>query len=468
MELKPGMRDLAAQVAERRQEPFILFLGAGCARAANVPSVRQMALKTFHDLFEKDPEDASQYISREDYLSIRQHQAAPDELLVDAFYWRLAGMSPMSRYTLLESFYADLPIPRFYQDIVRLARDGYFRHFLTTSIDQLLEEAFRSLGLFKGRDYTVINMGAYSADRQSLPEDPFLQDTITIVKLHGDVAGMAMAISPEEIQDMLQPQRRFVKAELTGDVIMVGYEFESDPINKWLGWTRGELWWVSPDPPDVDRIESIAKRAVRLIDGRGAQPDLFFSSLSTLIEYPPLPDELQPRSKGKRTVRGLRFDPDDLALGEELSEDDAFEVQMLRRQLGSSEATVQQLQKKADAGTARDRTQLQYEQREIAQLEDELRGLVAPKDQIIELMRQIHDAAEEAQEDPAIAAYLGAQVHVVESEYAKSQPNQKLIGTAIGAVGLLADRLDSSIVSPRLADELKALAPSAAKGGAWR
>jgi hypothetical protein len=355
---------------------------------------------------------------------------------------------------MLERFYVGLPIPRFYQDIARLTRNGYLRVFLTTSIDRLLEEALEEAGLYAGRDYAVYSLGSIGRRSTAPDEDPSLARPITVVKLHGDISSSHVAISPEEIQDMLRPQRQFVQAELSGDVIMVGYEFESEPVNRWMRWTSGDLWWVGPEQDDPVEFESQVGRPVHVIDGPSAHPTRFFGTLLALIE--------NPQGAQTRAARGRKTGPSSVSETVPLSDEDRFEAELLQQQLSTSEAMIRKLQYRAGDVEGGDRVQLEYERHEVARLEDELRALI-PSETLMLALAGVRDAALHSDQDPTLVSYLEDQVLVVEAELQKPESNQTLIGAAVSAVATVADRLPG--VDPSLTSFLRTIMPSAAKGG---
>ena len=204
---------------------YMLFLGEGCARAADLPTVEEMAGQVFDRLFKSEPERAERYL--------RHADRDDPQRLVDAFYKMLGDLPPTMRQSLLQSTYAGIPIPLFYQDLARLIKRDYFNRVLTTNIDTLLEQALSAEGMVRDYDYQVINLGeasrkgaGYSLLRTAGDGAP-----ATIVKLHGDVAGF---VSPDEIEAALRANRLALKGALAADTVMVGYRFESEPLNHWL------------------------------------------------------------------------------------------------------------------------------------------------------------------------------------------------------------------------------------------
>src|SRR5947209_5216294 len=129
----PGIAELAAKIAARAQStshdaspPYTLFLGAGCARAAAVPSAEDVARQVLMPILTNDPDRGRQ-------LGLGKDNTP--EQLRNGYYKLVETMSTIERYSLLQSVYGQLPLPAFYQDIASLIKAGFFTHVMTTSLD---------------------------------------------------------------------------------------------------------------------------------------------------------------------------------------------------------------------------------------------------------------------------------------------------------------------------------------------
>jgi hypothetical protein len=483
MQLGSEIRELAARLAERRHKsPFTLFLGSGCAQAAGVPDVKQMALKTFGDMFDAgtgaSAKGAERYISSDDYWAIAEDPTADDEVLLVAFYRLLADMSSMGRYRLLRRYYQDVPVPRFYQDAARLVRDGYFYHVLTTNIDTLFEKALNDCGLYEGPDYAVINPAAPQKRGRPAPADG--KERVTVVKLYGDLAGPDFALSPAEIEEMLWAQRRSVEAEFAGDIVVVGYDFQSEPVTAWLRSTDGDLWWLAPDPPGPELAAFLDQRSVRLIGEPSAHPEAFFGGLAALIEASALgvgpgageggteQEIYGPGEEEEEEVLAGVMDEDESSLwgglsGEEDADKESFERLLLRRQLRSSEAAVSKLSQQSIAPTESVKAQLKYERSEISRMRDEIRGQLSGQ-VLLGTLAKLRDAVENAGQDPSVVGFMDAQLKLVQAEYETDDPNQDVVAAAVGATVLIANRLDLSFLDRQWVNMLEDYVPGPAKG----
>jgi SIR2-like protein len=443
-------------------EPFVLGLGSGCARAAGVPSVEDMARELFSNLKTANPDLASTYLPG---------SGRKPEALKKAFYSLLAQLAPAQRSALLLQFIASVPVPLFYQELAGLVQAGYFTRILTTNADTLLEQALEAAGLRYERDYAVLVFGVSEADQAAISDASDAR--ITIVKLHGDVSRDTVALTPEEIVEALDPQRTLVRRELRHDLVLVGFEpTESAPLTKQLADAPGDLWWVAPEPPEPGALADIESvREVRYVHGASGSPDMFFGELSLLlVQMPALNalkkplDEMETLSTASDTeVLADTSPPDDL---------ETFEREYLIGQLRRCEGVLRQLESQAAPTDTSDRVarQIEYQKREIASLEGRLRALNGVRKHILKILQEIdRDAAKTARSNDATvttAKYLHDQIAEVRKQYRgrNPSPNEDVVSATLGATMILADRLD---VRPDLLRELGHFAARSMVRGVW-
>lgn len=452
MEIRDELTALARQMLERREkeaQPLILFLGRGCADAAGVPGSIEIARQLF-----RDNDLARQYLEP-------AGDASDEQALLHAFNEFVADMTPGQRHRMLQSFYAGLPVPAFYQDLALLIKAGFFRRVLTTSIDALLEQALNGAGLYIDKDYQVISLG--SAQKTQPPRD--YQQTafrISILKLHGDLAAQQTYLTPEEILDALEPQRAFIKGELSGDLVMAGYEFESEPLNTWLNRVPGQLWWVNPEPLDPTHIARLQDvRSLRIISGSQAYPEEFFGQLVYLLLRRPLKTSLsaEPIQAYSQAQQGLS-DVDQLL--ESLEESDFSDTDYLKDQLYRSRALLQSLQQSSAPGerNLQLQAQIDYQRQRVTELEDQLRSLDGTRRHVLQLLREMQQEVAKASTDPNQVAFFQSQVRAIRREYRRETPDQTIISAAISATLILVERLGAENIDPQLLQELAAFAPS--------
>ena len=72
-----------------------------------------------------------------------------------------------------------------------------------------------------------------------------------IIKLHGDITQGEFGLAQDEIDHAVRAARRYIKDELDADLVMVGYEAESGPLNEWLARARSGFWWVDEEPSRI-------------------------------------------------------------------------------------------------------------------------------------------------------------------------------------------------------------------------
>ncbi len=452
----PDIRLLADQVLERQEmgRPFILFLGHECAAAAGVPSMYKIARQVF-----ADPDLASLYLHERDLEDRQDALNALGELMDE--------MTSGQRYRMLQSFYANIPVPSFYQDLALLVRAGYFRHILTTNIDNLLEQALNGAGMAEERDYQVIVPG----QKESLPWRQQKTDVsdapVHIIKLHGDLAQQQVSFTREEISDALEPQRAYIKGELSGDLVMVGYQFESEPLNQWLSWVPGVLWWVSAAAPDEDRMEPILeRRRVNWVQGDRARPELFFGHLVWFLPRQPGQAEAPLRPSAGQDEAAQPVSRGGEAAPSKGVAEDYSDVAYLQAQLQRSQALLQTLEQALAPGEKNVplEMQIEYQRRQVAILEGQLRNLEPYRTRLLELVQRLGQSVQRATEQDAVdgdaASYLAGQVQSIEWQYHQEKPNQSIVSAAISAAVVLVERLDVEAIDHQVVEELAAYAPS--------
>jgi hypothetical protein len=450
------LNELVNQIRVRRDagRPFILFLGQECATAAGVPGLYQIAGELFSDA---------------DLASLYLHDGSLEDqqAVLDAFDDLMEEMTGGQRYRMLQSYYANIPVPSFYQDLALLIRAGYFKHILTTNIDNLLEQALAGAGMVEDRDYLVLVPG----QKESLPwkhrQVNAADVEVHIIKLHGDLVQQQVSFTREEIADALEPQRYFIKGELSGDLVMVGYEFESEPLNQWLSWVPGLVWWVNAETPEEQRMAAMMRRRqVRQVQGDRARPQFFFGHLAWFLLPQPGQGEAAPRSPLEQ------MEPVPVPLGEEAEVakgggTDYSDVAYLEAQLQRSQALLQTLEQALSPGEKNMQliTQIEYQRRQVALLEGQLRSLEPYRSDLLKLVTQLHQSLQKAAGQPALdddaLAYLTGQIQAVEDQYRRDRPNQSIVSAAISATLVMVERLDVSGIDSQMVDELAAFAPGA-------
>jgi hypothetical protein len=467
---------LASELKDRRESSLqpVLLLGAGCARAAGVPSLENVAFQVFATYCD-DPSVGAKYLPPH-YWSELQKQPEEQrnyERLVKGFFQFMGGLSAMARYNVLKPFYDRIPVPRFYRDLAQLLKDRAFSHVLTTSFDSLLEGALSELGLTIQRDYEVISLGADPSQRSARRSRYDTEAAITLTKLHGDLAQLNVALSPEEIEQVLRSQQAMVKGELSQDMVVVGYAFESEPVNRWLRWAPRKLWWVSEERPVGDQIEDLEeKRPIGYIQGSSARPEEFFGVLLTVLKsMAPRCDylEAEPTSDSAEGQESSLPPASVEAVGSrKLPGPDDLELQYVQQQLQSSRAVLSSLEQQAAAKMGADRSlkvQMDYQLQEIAKLEARLRDLSFSGARVVELMRRIISSVRRARGDAGAISFLTKQANTVEKEYDRAAPNQDVVSAAIGATVYLAGRLGPKLVDQQAVADLGSIAPGAATRG---
>jgi hypothetical protein len=429
--LAERMRAVAAASPPRT---YPLFLGAGFARAAGVPSTAAMARMTLESL---ESSDCARVLGL-----LPTWPDASDEQLTAAFAAYLAEHTPVERYKVLESFYRSVPIPQFYRDLADLVLAGYITDVLTTNVDTLLEQALDDAGMQRGHDYTVAVVGS---SREPTPAARSPQKVkLQVVKLYGDIGQSVLPVGADSIEAALQEGRKLFKNQMAYDLVVVGHDLSDppQPIDSWLARrSGGELWWVHPSP-ERDRVEALARDTdVVLIQGEErATPDAFFGRLSLhLIRLPALDaaDALQGRPEAA------------------LSEDE-LETELAKGQLLKSRAVTYDLQAQGIPGVDDPQlgTQFAYEQSLQANLAAKLRSAYRPPPGLLtEAARVLDRIAVEASQavphvKPSAVSFLDSQARAVADEIAAPNPDPGVVAGAVAAADTLCRTSLGDAISP--------------------
>jgi hypothetical protein len=340
-------------------------------------------------------------------------------------------------------------VPAFYQDLARIIKAGYVRQLLTTNIDSLLEQALESQGLARDVDFEVIVLGTpFSRDALSALEQQEASDRQLIIKLHGDITQGEFGLAQDEIDHAVRAAKRFIKDELDADLVMVGYEAESGPLNEWLARARSGFWWVAEEqsriPMDPTHVRWVP---LGVSDFFATLAPQLFTLRTTKVRSRGLPRE------------GATAPPD--AAASELSEPET-----LRRELGRLKAEVASLSLAASANTTPVQRQEQAAERlrRIRELEDRLRAHVDVRGDLLALLTRIEQAVDDVDDaapvDAETRTYLLSQLGAVRSQFDAVSPNAHVLSAALGAVLVVADRLGPTVLNPQDVRALAGFGPS--------
>lgn len=454
------LRQLAADVVDRaRNNPYVLFLGDACARAALVPTSGAMALRVFGRMYESQVDSyysalASKHLPRELYVRALSDAAVHSEL-VEPFYRLLADLPPISRDSLIRGLYDELPVPPFYRDVARLLQRRAFTRVLTTSVDTLLEQALDEIGERRGLDYAVLSPPLLQPGKRDVRRDP----PVTIVKLYGDLAQEQFVDltfgEPEMAKRLLLDDRATLRAEIKPGAVVVGYEPRGRLLEKVFYRLSGS-WWVNASQESCDSAMSFGD--VRCLFGDRGAPEVFFPDLYALVQVM--------EDAERRSQRRPPQDRDDPGVVAVLEDDDALEVEMLKRQLDSTRQDMAQMTRQVapTKGGSLRQEQLALQRLQVVRLENQLRQLTTTTGDICGVLEAVAAALEG--DEPDAAAFVRSQSDLVGKQYASDKPNEVVIGAALGAVQMLVDSLGGTPLDPELAQELRGLRARGPRGGA--
>ena len=476
-----GLDDLTSRMAQRQKhlttkpldpdcpEPYILFLGVGCSLAAGAPSIEEIAEKELtrlahsDDDFTFDPKDKPKSLKK--------------------FYEWLEAESPGQVFRLFHAHYANTPVPVFYQELALLIKNNYFNRILTTNFDTLLEQALSGAGLIPDVDFEVTSFGvtkresrrSRSSSDESSSDCP--REPVNIIKLHGDLAEGELMVAPEQIEELLKSRRHMAKQGLKGDLVMVGYQFESPKLNDWLrSYRKRELWWVSEQQQNQGEVQSWGEH-IEYIDGEVGKPDQFFSQLSLrLLRLPALSSQ---RVATKSNVEFGMDAPTEEAVTVPPEESEKILLDDLRGQIRRFQASLSSLEQKAspDERPTSLQVQIDYQKQQLMMLEDKLRSLSTSWPQLLELLRNMAESLRTARVDPELEQhisdgtinFLRRQYETVKEEYSSGEPNQQIISAAVGGAAILAERLalefGPKVIKPEEVRDLASFVPTVATRG---
>jgi SIR2-like domain len=462
-----GLDDLARRIRQRAHPdapdswrgPYILFLGEQCARAAGAPTAEKIAREALRT-FGLDTSPSS--------------EGAPEQEVIDRFVAQTEHLSSSQIVRMVRSLFAGVPVPSFYQDLALLVREHYFPLILTTNFDNLLEQALAAAGVSQS-EYQVTSFASRWRSSPPASAEPSPREPLThLVKLHGDLAQDTVLFSPDQVETALQGSRQWIKAELKGDLIMVGHELSGDPIDNWLSHSRDrQLWWVSVQPPDDPAVRSWSTEH-REITGDVARPQVFFSQLALrlLRETEPVsaPEMMEVLALGAEAevAEGVAEAPTETAAEEPLAE-------ILQREVRRNQSVLYSLEQELPPGQrpTQMQAQIDYQKRQISKLEEKIRSIPEVRPRLVEVVRKIGADILSAYADPStsfaiedLAQFVETQAATIERELGKEIPNQFLVSASLGATLTLADRLltefGAKVVDPDSVKQLAALVPTAA------
>lgn len=399
-------------------------------------------------------------------FGIAKDSAPSNENLVERFLDATATMKKEHVARMLQSIFATIPIPSFYQQLAQLVRERFFSLIITTNYDTLLEQALDAVG-FRPFDYHVTTF------MQGTPVSTSTGggELVHIVKLHGDLAREVIHFTPDAVETALRSSRGFMKAELRGDLILVGYRFDDEPINRWLSHnSQRELWWVAPEPAADPALFSSWGAERHELTGSFGNPSIFFAQLSlrllrlTQSRVRPAAFESEPPTADDASFAA--------ALPAPLPEGPLSDT--LRGEIRRAQSVLDVLEQAAPTGLRPPDVQAQitYQKRQISSLEGKIWSLPDVKPQLIRIMDAIQEDIRRAHEgqtvqiETSLQQYLQDQVNTVRTEMGKEKPDQFLVSASLSATLALADRVwtqyGDDVVQSEHIRRLAALAPMAA------
>jgi hypothetical protein len=296
-----------------------------------------------------------------------------------------------------------------------------------------------------------------------------------IIKLHGDLAQDSAFLTPGEIDEALSVSRQWIKADLSGDLIMVGHAPGEAPVDSWLAQARRrELWWVTPDDAEAPPVVGTWSDDVHVVAGDLGRPQIFFQQIALRLLRAAEASEVgaPPSGYGAESVDdGL--ESVSRSIGVTYREPDSL-VDTLQREILRSQSVLSSLAQEGLPGTRSPeaQAQIQYEKKRLSNLADRVRLLPEVKPRVLELVDRILDrirGADPSSTTPSgldgVVAYVEREAETLKRELGTDAPNRFIVSASLGATLTVADRLNTEygelVVTAEDLRALVALVPTA-------
>ena len=262
------LRRLAHLMIERHRThvpPFLLVLGAGASLSSGCSS------------FSKIIEDL---LVRIGGVLPKQLYSFSDEERDRRFDDIFAEMGENDRRAFLEEHLSHGTISAGYVALARMLQKGYFRHVVTTNLDNVLEH---QLGLDGFINYRVLVVGR---DKEDHIHKVFQSDNqLAILKLHGDVQSGCYAFTRSEIFQFNDEVENVLTELLKRDIVIVGHGMRDIDLVRCLQRDGGKIWCVDPARPrhPLATAMDCRKSTNAYVDDMYGRFDNFFAAVEHYI-----------------------------------------------------------------------------------------------------------------------------------------------------------------------------------------
>jgi outer membrane protein assembly factor BamB len=208
---------------------------------------------------------------------VRQAVCGSDDW--EAFWTTIQGLSAAERRALMARPFAGLNLAPGYRCLAELAQAGYFNIILTANIDDVLDDALRTL---PASECQILCHGQTSAQETAVAiSRP--APRVKAIKLRGDINAYKLPLTPEGQFEFHEALEEVVEQLLSQDTILVGdIPYDAD-VQRCIRQREGALWVVVPEPPNAGSFLYRAKWARprgEVISGPEAEFASFFSALA--------------------------------------------------------------------------------------------------------------------------------------------------------------------------------------------
>lgn len=229
----------------RVKERAVFFIGAGCSREYGIPTTTDLARKYLKSdkggLSQEDRDALDKKTADEIFNIFLQKFRTGNTINIEyAFFQELVEEARRKHHVTVST----------YELLTDLWKHNYVDLILTTNFDELIEERIQGITVLDYRDIRD----------QSFPE---AQDTLTLVKLAGDIRRSSMLWTAEDFAlNISDKVKRWVEGKLHGKPIaLMGYRAAEREIAEILAHVDREIFAILlGELKDASNLEELASQ----------------------------------------------------------------------------------------------------------------------------------------------------------------------------------------------------------------
>lgn len=245
------------------EKSYVLFVGAGVSKDANIPTSWDLMLKTAGLLYlaENPGKKINSNINLEKWLMDSVYAEMGFSEIMELIYSK-----NLEQQNFLNKYLNKYDIGESHKGIAELARRGIIRTIITTNFDHYIEKAIENLSF----DIQVI-----SSDDDLKNVEPLIQcKSLRIYKVHGNLGCGKLRNTPKDLES-LSPlmEQEIIRVLSEHGVIVLGYSGRDIGIKKVFEKRKNNyypVYWVDPNKPNGLMKEIFKKYNYMYIQCTGA------------------------------------------------------------------------------------------------------------------------------------------------------------------------------------------------------